>query len=307
VKVLVSGGAGFIGSNTVDALIEAGHEVVVVDDLSVGKKSNLNPSAVFYETDIRDEKLSEIFEKEKPDAVIHHAAQVSVRESVKNPTHDASINLVGSINLLECARKNNVKKFVYASTGGVIYGEPEYLPCDEKHPVAPICPYGASKYAFEQYLKMYHILYGMDYTILRYANVYGPRQDPLGEAGVIAIFAGLLFDGKNPIVFGDGDQTRDYVYVGDVVSANLLALEKTTENKLFNIATAKETSVNELGEILIKEVGVDIRPKHTNPVVGEIRNIHLDASLAEKQLGWTPKVGLRDGIKKTIKWMRGQS
>jgi len=226
---------------------------------------------------------------------------------VKNPTHDASINLVGSINLLECARKNNVKKFVYASTGGVIYGEPEYLPCDEKHPVAPICPYGASKYAFEQYLKMYHILYGMDYTILRYANVYGPRQDPLGEAGVIAIFAGLLFDGKNPIVFGDGDQTRDYVYVGDVVSANLLALEKTTENKLFNIATAKETSVNELGEILIKEVGVDIRPKHTNPVVGEIRNIHLDASLAEKQLGWTPKVGLRDGIKKTIKWMRGQS
>jgi len=307
VKVLVSGGAGFIGSNTVDALIEAGHEVVVVDDLSVGKKSNLNPSAVFYETDIRDEKLSEIFEKEKPDAVIHHAAQVSVRESVKNPTHDASINLVGSINLLEGARKNNVKKFVYASTGGVIYGEPEYLPCDEKHPVAPICPYGASKYAFEQYLKMYHILYGMDYTILRYANVYGPRQDPLGEAGVIAIFAGLLFDGKNPIVFGDGDQTRDYVYVGDVVSANLLALEKTTENKLFNIATAKETSVNELGEILIKEVGVDIRPKHTNPVVGEIRNIHLDASLAEKQLGWTPKVGLRDGIKKTIKWMRGQS
>jgi len=196
VKVLVSGGAGFIGSNTVDALIEAGHEVVVVDDLSVGKKSNLNPSAVFYETDIRDEKLSEIFEKEKPDAVIHHAAQVSVRESVKNPTHDASINLVGSINLLECARKNNVKKFVYASTGGVIYGEPEYLPCDEKHPVAPICPYGASKYAFEQYLKMYHILYGMDYTILRYANVYGPRQDPLGEAGGIAIFAGLLFDGK---------------------------------------------------------------------------------------------------------------
>lgn len=303
-KVLATGGAGFIGSNVVDALITKGYNVAVVDDLSTGREKNLNPKASFHKIDIRDKKMSDVFAEEKPDVVVHHAAQINVRESVKNPAFDADINVCGSLNVLECAKKNKVKKFVYASSGGAVYGEPDYLPADENHPIRPICPYGASKYAFELYLAMYEKLYGLDYNILRYGNVYGPRQDPLGEAGVVAIFTGLLLSRKTPTIFGDGEQTRDFVYVGDVAAANLLAVEKKTKSKIFNIGFGKPTSVNEITKKLIEATGAKIKPVYGDPVPGEVRHIHLNISRAKKELGWTPKVGLTPGIEKTVEWSK---
>ncbi|MBU0536065.1 MAG: NAD-dependent epimerase/dehydratase family protein, partial [Nanoarchaeota archaeon] len=246
-KVVVTGGAGFIGSHIVDILISKGYDVVVVDNLSTGKKDNINPKARFYEVDITNSPfLVKVFEKEKPDFVIHEAAQINVRKSVSEPVFDAITNIIGTIELLELCREHKVKKIVYAGSGGACYGEPEQIPCNELHPVNPICHYGVSKHAAEHYFFLYKYLYRIDYVILRYSNVYGPRQDPKGEAGVISIFLDKIKNQEKPNIFGDGEQTRDYVYVSDVARENLLALESQSQTSIFNIGTGRETSVNQL-------------------------------------------------------------
>ncbi len=300
-KVLVTGGAGFIGSNTVDHLLDKGHDVVVVDDLSTGRKENINPQAAFHEVDITSDGLDGVFKKEKPSHAVHLAAHIDVRKSVANPMYDASVNVIGTINLLESCRRHEVKKFVYASSGGAIYGEPEYNPVDEKHPIKPLSPYGVSKYAAEKYVETYSALHGVDYVILRYGNVYGPRQDPLGEAGVVAIFTGLLAENKQPIIFGDGMQSRDFCYVGDVAEANLTALKKDAPGA-YNIGSGVETTVNDVASQLITAVGADVEPKHSDPVPGEVRNICLDVSLARQRLGWKPVISLEEGVAKTFEW-----
>lgn len=302
-RILVTGGAGFIGSNVVDLLIEKGHEVIIVDNLVTGKKENINPKAKFYNADITDINLINIFKTEKPDAVCHQAAQINVRKSVKDPFYDATINIIGTINLLECSIKTPVKKFVYASSGGARYGEPIKLPCDENHPIKPLCPYGISKHTAEHYIELYNKLYDLDYNILAYSNVFGPRQDPAGEAGVISIFLNKIFDNKKCQIFGDGEQTRDYVFVKDVAQANLLALEKTTKSKNFNIGTEKETSVNELFK-KIKNILRKGEAAHAAPVSGEVRRIYLNCSLAKKELGWQAKTDLDTGLKETINWFK---
>jgi UDP-glucose 4-epimerase len=300
VKVLVTGGAGFIGSHVVDTYIANGYEVVVVDDLSTGRASNLNPAAVFYKMDIRSLELAEVFEKERPDYVNHHAAQMDVRRSVIDPMFDADVNVRGSINIIECARRYGVKRFVYISTGGAVYGEPEYLPCDEKHPINPICPYGASKHTVEHYLYMYQVNYGLNYTVIRYPNVYGPRQDPHGEAGVVAIFTGLMMNGEQIVINGDGDQTRDFVYVGDCARASLLALTCENTNGIFNLGFGRGTSVNEIYEALKRITGYQHTAVHGPAKLGETSHIYLDASKAQRVLGWAPSVGLEDGLEKTV-------
>ncbi len=226
-KILVTGGAGFIASHIADAFIEEGHSVHILDNLSSGFEKNINPKASFIKADIRDKSLSKIFEKEKFDVINHHAAQMDVRRSVADPAFDAEINILGTINLLQNAVKYKVSKFMFASTGGAIYGEQEYFPADEKHPTAPLSPYGISKLSVEKYLFFYKAQYDLNYSILRYANIYGPRQNPHGEAGVVAIFSKKLLNGEQPVINGEGKQTRDYTFVKDVVKANLLALNDT--------------------------------------------------------------------------------
>lgn len=303
-KVLVTGGAGFIGSNIVDLLIENGYDVIVVDNLVTGNKENVNKKARFCNADITRPELRKIFEKERPDFVIHEAAQINVRKSVTEPMFDAESNITGTINVLECCKDFKVKKILYSSSGGACYGNPEYMPCDEKHPVNPICHYGVSKHAAEHYFFLYNFLYGLDYVILRYANVYGPRQDPKGEAGVIAIFMGRIKEGKKPLIFGDGKKTRDYAFVSDVAMSNLLALEKKTKSRIFNIGTGKETSVNEIYTLIKKASGTKIDAEHVDPVPGEVERIKLDCSLAKKELGWQPEVQIEEGIKRTFEWSR---
>jgi UDP-glucose 4-epimerase len=303
-NVLVTGGAGFIGSNTVDLLVGEGYSVSVVDNLSTGRKGNLNPKARFHKADITSPRLEGIIKKEKPEQVMHFAAQIDVRKSVAEPAYDAGINILGSINLLESCRRNKVEKIVYASSGGAVYGEPQYKPCDEKHPIKPLCPYGASKYAVEKYVELYNSNFGLDFNILRYGNVFGPRQDPLGEAGVIAIFSGLLSAGRQPVIFGDGKQTRDFCFVGDIAQANLAGLKRSGKSRVYNIGSGVETSVNDVTELLIEEMGVDLKPKHGPEVKGEVRHIYLDVSLAERELGWKPKTSLSEGVKSTVEWVR---
>lgn len=299
-KVLVTGGAGFIGSNVVDLLVENDYEVVVVDNMSSGRHSNLNPRAKFYQLDIRDPALHEIFEKEQPDYVSHHAAQVDVRKSVADPLYDASVNVLGTLNVLEAARKVQVKRFVYISTGGAVYGEPEYLPCDEDHPINPICQYGASKHLGEHYLYMYQVMYGMNYTVLRYPNVYGPRQDPHGEAGVVAIFTGKMVQGEPTIINGDGEQTRDFLYVGDCARANLLALTVAHDNGIYNLATNQATSINELYETLKNITGYPLAASYGPAKLGETRHIYLTADKAGMHLGWEQTINLEEGLRKTV-------
>jgi UDP-glucose 4-epimerase len=304
-KVLVTGGAGFIGSHTVDAFIENGFEVVVVDDLSTGRPSNLNPEATFYQVDIRSPELAEIFEKEKPDFISHHAAQIDVRRSVAQPLLDADINILGSINLLELARAHGVKRVVYISTGGAVYGEPEYLPCDEDHPINPICQYGASKHAVEHYLYLYHDIYGLDYTVLRYPNVYGPRQDPHGEAGVVAIFTGQMLNDEQVKIYGDGLQERDFVFVKDCARANVLAVQKGA-NGIYNLGSGEGTNINQIAEMLgeITHYGRD--PIHAPAKVGETRRIYLTADKAKRDLDWQPTVTLLEGLSSTVDYFREQ-
>lgn len=304
-KILVTGGAGFIGSHVVDALLEAGHKVVIVDDLSTGRASNINPRARFYRMDIRDPHLSEVFEQERFDIVNHHAAQMDVRKSVADPLFDADVNICGSLNLLECARKSGVRKIVYISTGGAVYGEPEYLPCDEAHPVNPICPYGASKHTVEHYLYMYQVLYGLAYAVLRYPNVYGPRQDPNGEAGVVAIFIGQMLAGKQPTIFGSGEQERDFVYVGDCARANLLAIEDHVQG-IFNIGSGRGTTINQIYALLSEITGYRRPPVYGPPRAGETFRIFLDATKARREMGWEPQVSLEEGLRRTVAYFRTQ-
>lgn len=302
-KVLVTGGAGFIGSHIVDLLIENNHEVVIIDNLSTGNKKNINPKAKFYEADITCPDILNIFQQEKPDAVCHQAAQINLRTSVKEPIKDATINILGTINLLECARQTDVKKFVYASSSGARYGNPASVPCDETHPIKPMSPYGISKHSAEHYVWLYSQLYDIDHNIVAYANVYGPRQDPKGEAGVISIFINAIKDNKECTIFGDGNQTRDYVYVKDVAMANLLALENTTSSKNFNISTGVETSVNELFD-KIKIIMGKGESIHTDPVPGEVQKIALSYNLAQKELNWKPKTQLDQGLRQTIEFFK---
>jgi UDP-glucose 4-epimerase len=304
VKILVTGGAGFIGSHVVDTFIANGHEVVVVDDLSTGRRSNLNPAATFYQIDIRSDQLGEVFEKEKPQVVDHHAAQMDVRRSVVDPLFDADVNVLGSIKLIELARQHNVERFIYISTGGAVYGEPEYLPCDENHPINPICPYGASKHTVEHYLYMYHELYDLDYVVLRYPNVYGPRQDPHGEAGVVAIFTGLMLNGEPVIINGDGNQERDFVFVGDCARGNLLALTTENANTIFNLGEGKPTTVNDVYRELKQITDYQLSADHGPPKVGETRRIYLEAKKAAEELDWQPSVGLNEGLTETVEYFK---
>lgn len=303
-KILVTGGAGFIGSSIVDLLISQGHDLYVLDDLSSGKGEYVNKNATFYEMDIKED-VGKIINDVGIDCVIHHAAQINVRRSVEDPIFDAKINILGSLNLLESAK--DVKKFIFASTGGAIYGEPEYLPADESHPENPLSPYGVSKLAFEKCLYTYGEIYGLDYVSLRYGNVYGPRQDPYGEAGVVAIFANKMLGGEAPTINGDGNQTRDYVYVEDVAMSNLLALKKSPNEKIINVGTSIETSVNQIFETIQKSLGTEIEPVHGPAIKGEVDRISLDASRAKDELEWQPEVNLEEGIGKFLDYLKTTS
>ncbi|HET9590326.1 MAG TPA: NAD-dependent epimerase/dehydratase family protein [Anaerolineales bacterium] len=303
-KILVTGGAGFIGSHVADLFITQGYEVVILDDLSTGHATNLNPAAKFYQMDIRSPQVREVLEAEKPDYISHHAAQMDVRRSVEQPLFDANVNILGSINILECAKEFKVKRFIYISTGGAAYGEPEQLPCDESHPVNPICPYGASKHTVEHYLYMYHVNYGLNYTVLRYPNVFGPRQDPHGEAGVVAIFTGKMLAGEQVVINGDGNQTRDFVYVGDCARANHLALTIDHRSGIYNLGWGRPTSINEIFSTLAKITGYTLPAQHGPAKVGETRHIYLDASKINRDLDWAPAVPLEEGLEKTVAYFK---
>lgn len=302
-KILITGGAGFIASHIADAYINSGHNVVVIDDLSKGSLENINPKAKFYQLDIRDEAVNEIFEKEQFDIVNHHAAQMDIRKSVDDPIFDASVNILGTINLLENAKTFGVKKFIFASTGGAIYGEQDYFPADENHPVRPLSPYGIAKLATEKYLYYYDQVFNLPYIALRYGNVYGPRQNPHGEAGVIAIFAKKMLEREQAYINGDGKQTRDYVFVGDVVQANLLALDYN-KSDIFNIGTGIETDVNYLFRTLKALINSDCEEIHAPAKKGEQLRSVLDTQKIKKFLGWVPQVGLQEGLKLTIEFFK---
>lgn len=300
-KVLITGGAGFIGSNIADAYIARGHKVVILDNLSSGKKTNINPKAKFYRLDVNSDKIGGIFSREKFDVVNHHAAQIDVRKSVSDPAFDAKVNIIGAINIFESAKKYGVKKVIFASSGGTIYGECGSKAPDEKAKANPVSPYGIAKYSVEFYLKYYRAVHGLNYTILRYANVYGPRQDPHGEAGVVAIFSGKMLNGETVTVFGDGRQMRDYVYVSDVVRANVLALKKGA-NEIINIGTEQTTSVNRLAAEMSMITCVDEKPLHKPARPGELFKSFLKIEKAKRALGWKPQVPLYEGLKKTIEY-----
>lgn len=304
-KVLVTGGAGFIGSHIVDAYIGLGHEVVVVDDLSTGRKQNLNPKAQFHQLKIQDAKVGELFAKHRFEVVNHHAAQMDVRRSVADPVFDAQTNVLGMLNLLQNCVQHGVKKFIFSSTGGAIYGEQDYFPADEKHATWPISPYGITKLTGEKYLFYYKQVLNLQHAIFRYANVYGPRQNPHGEAGVVAIFTERLLAGSQPIINGDGKQTRDYVYVGDLVRANVMALAYD-KSDIFNIGTGKETDVNDLFQILKKAAGSQLEEVHGPAKVGEQLRSCLTYAKAEKILGWKPEVDLKQGLQMTVDYFKKQ-
>jgi UDP-glucose 4-epimerase len=302
-KILVTGGAGFIGSHVVDAFLNAGHEVVVVDNLSTGRQQNLNPRARFYQLDIRDPGLAEVFERERPEVVDHHAAQMDVRRSVADPLFDADVNVRGTLNLLETCRNYGVRKFIYASTGGAVYGEPRYLPCDEDHPIDPICQYGVSKHVVEHYLHVYRHLYGIDYTILRYPNVYGPRQNPHGEAGVVAIFAGRMLAARPVTIFGSGEQERDFVYALDCARGNVLALQSGSA-EIYNLGSNRGTTVNLLFSTLANIIGYSAAPDKQPAKAGETFKIYLDGRRAQAGLSWSVSVSLDDGLRQTVSYLR---
>ena len=306
-KIMVTGGAGFIGSHIVDAYLQAGHEVVAIDDLSTGKRKNVNPGAKLYVVDIRDEQATErVFERERPEVVCHQAAKADVRESMAKPVLYAQVNIIGSLILLQLARKYACRKFVYASTGGAVYGEPEYLPVDEAHPIKPLDPYGASKHQVEHYLYIYRTHYDLDYTILRYPNVYGPRQDPYGEAGVVAIWTAQMLDDEQPTINGSGEQERDFVYVGDIARANVLALDRGG-GEILNLGSGIGTSINRLFHVLKEISGCSCEEIHGSAKLGEVQRIFLEADKAREVLGWSPQVSLDEGLQSTVDYFRGHN
>lgn len=301
-NILVTGGAGFIASHIVDAFIENGHNVTIIDNLTTGREENINQKAKFYKLDIRDD-LSKIFEEGKFDVVNHHAAQIDVRRSVIDPIYDAGVNIIGTLNLLQNAVKYGVKKFMFASTGGAVYGEQDYFPADENHKQQPLSPYGISKLAVEKYLYFYKEVHGLRYTILRYANIYGPRQNPLGESGVVCIFLDKILAGEQPIINGSGEQTRDYVYVKDVVKANLLTLNEE-ESEIYNVGTGIETSVNELFRLINQNFNNSIKEVHGPAKPGEQMRSVITSEKLFKKFGWKPSTRLEDGLKETIDYYK---
>lgn len=302
-RILVTGGAGFIGSHCADAFIQAGHNVIITDNLLTGKRDNIPTGSRFIKMDIRQDGLREIFKNEMPECICHHAAQVSVRNSVNDPIEDAEINIIGGVNLLKCAIEFNVKTFIFASTGGAIYGEQVQFPAGESHPLRPVCPYGVSKLSFEKYVEYFHRAYGLNYCILRYSNVYGPRQDPFGETGVVAIFSQMMLEEKQPVINGDGDQTRDFIYVSDVARANLMALEQKF-NQCFNIGTGHEITINTIFNVLNKFTGGKSKQVHGPPQEGEQRRSCISPQLAKEYMGWSPEVSLEEGLSLTVDYFK---
>ena len=300
-NVLVTGGAGFIASHVTDKFIEQGHNVVIVDNLSTGREENLNRDAKFYKLDIYSDNLDIVFDENNIDVISHHAAQIDVRKSVENPAFDAQMNIIGSINIFQQALKKNIKKIIFASTGGAIYGEQDYFPADEKHDTRPLSPYGIAKLSIEKYLFFYKMVYGIDYVVLRYGNVYGPRQNPHGEAGVVSIFCEKILSCSQPVINGTGTQTRDYIYVGDVVEANLKALD-FNGSEIFNVGTSKENDVNIIFRRVNEYYGNKFEEKHGPAKKGEQMRSVIDNSKAKDLLGWEPKVDLAEGLSLTCKW-----
>ncbi len=303
-KVLVTGGAGFIGSNIVDRYLALGHEVAIVDDLSTGSTANLNPDATFYEVDITDpEALEQVFAREKPEVVNHHAAQMDIQRGVREPGFDATVNIVGSIYLIETGIRHGLRKMIYASSGGACYGNPEAIPATEETAIRAVSQYGVSKHTVEHYLWLYRHNDGLNYTVLRYANVYGPRQNPGGEAGVTAIFAMLMLRGDEPKIFGKGDKTRDYVFVDDVVEANVLALTGG-DNEIFNISTGIETTDRQVFDAVAAAAGYNKPPVFAPERKGEIRRTALSPRKAKDVLGWEPTVTFEEGCRRVVEFRK---
>lgn len=303
-KILVSGGAGFIGSHIADAYIEAGHDVVVVDNLSTGRRPNLNPKARFYHADITDaEAIGSLMEKEKPDVINHHAAHVDVRRSMQQPVFDATENVIGSLTLIEASLRCGAAKFIFASTGGAVYGEPDRIPVDEDYPPNPLCPYGVSKLAIEHYLPILAGTGPMKWTILRYPNVYGPRQNPRGEAGVVAIFSTQMLKGIQPVIFGDGTKTRDYVFVLDLVKASVLALDRG-DSLTCNLGWGKEVTDFEIFDAVRGALNASIDPEYSSKRPGEVDRIALNTERIKKELGWVPTISLKEGVGRTVEYYR---
>ena len=304
-KALVTGGAGFIGSHIVDALIARGYSVAIVDDLSTGREENVNAAAKLYVIDVAAKDLAGVMDEEKPDVIFHEAAQMDVRKSVADPLFDANVNIMGGINIYENAVRVGVKKVIFASSGGTVYGEQEIFPAPESHRYQPLSPYGIAKLTNEYYLYFYNQTHGLKSVALRYANVYGPRQNPHGEAGVVAIFTSRLLKGETPTINGTGKQTRDYTYVGDVVAANMAALDYDGEDvAAFNVGTALETDVNELYEHIRNAVGTDIQAPHGPGKAGEQFRSVLAWDKLHAATGWSPEVSLAEGIGNTVEWFR---
>jgi len=307
-KILVTGGAGFIGSHTVDALVATGqHQVSIIDNLSAGKRHQVNPVARFHEIDLRDaDAVKRVIEAETPEVIVHLAAQMDVRRSVADPAFDAQVNLVGFLNLMESARQHGLRRVIFSSTGGAIYGEQETFPAPEDHPLHPVSPYGVAKMATEAYLFFYKVQYGIDYTALRYGNVYGPRQDPHGEAGVVAIFCGRILERKPCTIYGDGKQTRDYVFVGDVARANIAAANSNVSGAI-NIGTGVETSVNDLYHTLGTVADVTRAPEYGPARPGEQSRSVISPARARELLNWRPEVDLANGLDQTFTYFKDRA
>ncbi|MBN2312181.1 MAG: NAD-dependent epimerase/dehydratase family protein [Candidatus Hydrogenedentes bacterium] len=305
-KILVTGGAGFIGSHVVDAYIERGHDVVVVDNLATGSRDNLNPKAAFVEIDIGSDQLGAVFAEHAPEVVNHLAAQIDVRLSVEKPLFDAQTNVLGSINVLQNCVDHGVGKFIFASTGGAIYGDAATLPASEEQTPRPLCHYGVAKYCVENYIRLYGTLHGLRYTILRFPNVYGPRQNPRGEAGVCAILTGLMLEGKTPVLYGHGQPLRDYVYVGDIARANALALD-AGDGEVLNLGSGKGASVLDIFNGLKEILAFDQEPRLEPLRPGEVENNYITGDRAAAVLGWRPEVELRDGLARTVAHVRREA
>jgi len=304
-RILVTGGAGFIASHIVDKYVESDHHVEVIDDMSMGRNENMRDDVTYHEIDIRSKEISHIFEKGKFDVVNHHAAQMDVRKSTADPVFDADVNILGGLNLLQNCVKYGVKQFIFASTGGAVYGEQIEYPASEEHPTNPVSPYGVSKLSIEHYLHYYHTEYALEYSIQRYSNVYGPRQNPYGEAGVIAIFASKLLAGEDVVINGDGLQTRDYVYVEDIARINVMVLG-ATGTFVLNAGRGTEDDVNKLYSLLKEIIGSSSNVNHGPPVPGEQRRSSIDAAKAKELYGWEGEVGLEEGLAKTVEYFKDQ-